>query len=972
MVQAAAESKRLGPELAGRREELAALEDELGRAAAGEFRVVLLLGEAGVGKSRLAREVLSRHGEATGLVAQAYPLAASAAFGLWTEAVDPFLRSLSDAEVVELCGGLLDDLASLFHRVALVRGSVPERDPPLPRLLQGVAGLLGALSQRRPLVVLLDDVHFADASSWQALRYFARHLDDARLLVLATSRPAELAGHDVAAQVLFELDQDALLSRLEVAPLARPGMRELAEAVIERPAPRALVEWLAERSQGNPLFAIGLLRALMEERGDLSAPHLRRLPEGLTERVASELRRFDAAPREMLERLAVLGRPVSLGDLTTLTSSSLEEVGPMLAELVRAGIVVEEERGSELDYELYHPLVRDVIYQATSGATRRVLHRQSARSLLRAGHLAEAALHFARSAERGDSEAVDVLLDAMRQAERREAFREALDLQAELVELLPADDQRWLEVLEAMYARPEWLIDHRAETNAPVAIAALRAIDGLLEGSSDHARRAIVNFRLANFLAWGTGELDPAQDACRQARDLFSRAGDRRQALLARRELAWIKGLQGDLAGMGADARAVVEAADAIGDRFIAMQGLAAVGYSANFRGAFAEAEAAQRRAAAIARQDAKAYRLTTVLGGLALGLALQGRVAETAAPLEEAKAANPAYRDSILVELEAAVNWIAGDFNAALALAREGAAWQAGATARRRAIGMALGALAAIEGDDVVEAERLSAQAHAAYGGRDWSFFLPVTRWADAVLAWHAGRAGECVAALQHVAGRLVDMDARVWAAFALLDLAEAAVDAGDVGAARAAAEQLGAVAEVAELPLYRGLAAVASAWAGIDDDGAGERAVDSARQAIALLSTTGCAGFLARAHHVLGRSLPADERAQAVAALETSAAMLERGGSSWRRQRSLDALRRLGSAGRRAAAAALGPDSLTRREREVARLAATGMSAKEIAGLLFVGERTVESHLASVYAKLGVHSKLQLVHRATELGLS
>src|SRR4029453_16750458 len=174
---------------------------------------------------------------------------------------------------------------SLFHRVALVRGSVPERDPPLPRLLQGLAGLIGNVARRRPLVALLDDVHFADASSWQALRYFARHLDDARLLVLATSRPAELAGHDVAAQVLFDLDQDALLSRLEVAPLARPGMRELTEAVIGRPAPRALVDWLAERSQGNPLFAIGLLRALMDERGDLSAPHLRQLPEGLTERV---------------------------------------------------------------------------------------------------------------------------------------------------------------------------------------------------------------------------------------------------------------------------------------------------------------------------------------------------------------------------------------------------------------------------------------------------------------------------------------------------------------------------------------------------------------------------------------------------------------------------------------------------------------------------------------------------------------
>src|SRR4029450_9876290 len=98
-----------GPELVGRREELAALEEEFSRTEAGELRVVLLLGEAGVGKSRLARELLSRHGEVAGLVAQAYPLAASAAFGLWTEAVDPFLRPLSDAEVVELCGGLLDD-----------------------------------------------------------------------------------------------------------------------------------------------------------------------------------------------------------------------------------------------------------------------------------------------------------------------------------------------------------------------------------------------------------------------------------------------------------------------------------------------------------------------------------------------------------------------------------------------------------------------------------------------------------------------------------------------------------------------------------------------------------------------------------------------------------------------------------------------------------------------------------------------
>ena len=955
----------------GRREELAALEDELSRAAEGNFRAVLLLGEAGVGKSRLGRELLTRHREVTGLVAQAYPLAASAAFGLWTEALDPFLQSLPDADVVELCGGLLDDLASLFHSVALVRGSVPDRDPPLPRLLQGLAGLLRNVLRRTPLVVLLDDVHFADASSWEALRYFARHLDDARLLVVATTRPAELARHDVAAPVLFELDQDALLSRLEVGALARPALRELTESVIERPAPPALVDWICGRSQGNPLFAIGLLRALMEEEGDISAPHLRRLPEGLTERIASELGRFDAARQGMLELLAVVGRPVSLSDLMALTGQPLEEVGPILADLVKARIVVEEERRGELGYELQHPVVRDVIYQATSGAQRRLLHRQAARSLLQTGHLAEAALHFARSAERGDSEAVEVLLDAMRQAERREAYREALQLQAELVDLLPAGDQRWLEVLEAMYGRAEWLIDHRAETDAPVAVRALRAIDGLLEGSPDDARRAIVKFRLANFLAWGMGELEPAQEACRQAHELFVRSGEERQALLVARELGWIKGLQGDLAGMWADSRAVVEAADAIDDRFVAMQGLSAISFSANFCGDLVEGEAVLRRAEAIARQDDKAYRLTVVLGGLSAGLAFQGRVRETPAIFEEAKAANPAYRDSILVELETLVRWMAGDFRAALALAREAVAWLPGASTRRRVPGMVFGAMSALESGEAVEAERLQARARAGLGERDWAFYLPAVRWGDAVLAWQRDGAADCVAVLKPAVLRLLEMEVRTFAAFALFDLAEAGADAGDVEAAAAAASELGEIAELIGLPAYDGLAAGASAWASVAA-GDPEQAVPPARRAIELLAASSWAAHVARCHYALGRALPAGARGEAVAALELAAATLGEGGGAWRRDRCLEALRRLGTSGRRAVAAALGPGSLTRRERDVARLAATGMSAKEIADSLFIGKRTVETHLGSVYAKLGVDSKLQLVRQAGELGLT
>ena len=956
--------------LVGRGDEMAALEGEFARAAAGEFRVVLLSGEAGVGKSRLGRELLARHPEAAGMFARAYPLGVTAAFGVWTEAIDPLLQARSDRQVVAACGGLLDDLASLFHRVAVIRGSLPDREPPLPRLLQGLAALLRNLAAEVPVLAVLDDVHFADASSWEALRYFARHLDDTRLLVVATSRPADLAGQEVAAQALFELDEDGFLQRLEVTALDRNSMRELAETIIGQSPPAALIDWVAQRAQGNPLYVISLVRALLEEHADLSAPSLGQLPEGLTERMAARTRGADETSRVVLDMLAVAGRPLPLADLAALTGLSARQLDPVLAGLIAGRAVAEAQRGRELSYEIAHPLIRDVIYQQISGARKRTLHRQAARSLLDSGRLAEAALHFARSAQRGDEEAVRVLLAAMRQAEQREAFRESLDLLAELVGILPPADPRWLDVLEAMYWQAEWVVDHRAETKAETAVRALRAIDGLLVRSADDARRATVKFRLANFQAWGTGELEDAEHACREAVRLFEAAGEPRQALLARRELGWIRNLRGDIVGMAAESARVVEGAEALGDRFVAMQGLAALGYSTMLRARFADGESATRRAVAIAEQDEKAYRLTATLGMLAGQVTLQGRSREADPLFEQARSLNPAFRDTILVELEAFASWMAGDFASAVAAAREAAAWAPGG-ARRRALGLVCGGLAAAEAGDVREAESLLGRARQALGGRDWSYFFQYTQYGEAVLIWHAGRAAECADALAGVAARLLDRDALAVSVFVLIDLAEAAADAQDEQASTAAARHLDDVARIADLGTHRGVASVAAAWAKL----AGHRpdeAVVKATEAVGLLSESGWRSHLGRAHDVLGRSLAAAGRPGAVAALEQAAAIFAGCGAVWRRDRSIQALRRLGGGGRRAAAAALGPASLTRREREVARLAARGMSARAIAEALFVGERTVESHLSSSYAKLGVESKLDLVRRADELGLS
>src|SRR5207249_5462547 len=130
--------------------------------------------------------------------------------------------------------------------------------------------------------------------------------------------------------------------------------------------------------------------------------------------------------------------------------------------------ITEDDRGREVTYEIAHPLIQEAIYQSLGGARRHALHRAVARALVRAGRLGEAAAHFARSAQRGDPEAIGVLQGAFRQAEQRDAHREALTILSALVEILPPDDERWLNVAEAMALGSGWT--YRGERDAAAGI----------------------------------------------------------------------------------------------------------------------------------------------------------------------------------------------------------------------------------------------------------------------------------------------------------------------------------------------------------------------------------------------------------------------------------------------------------------------------------------------------------------------
>jgi DNA-binding CsgD family transcriptional regulator len=207
-------------------------------------------------------------------------------------------------------------------------------------------------------------------------------------------------------------------------------------------------------------------------------------------------------------------------------------------------------------------------------------------------------------------------------------------------------------------------------------------------------------------------------------------------------------------------------------------------------------------------------------------------------------------------------------------------------------------------------------------------------------------------------------------WGRWMVADLAESAVYGRDADAAARAGELLLSDPYPPGGAPHEGLRRfVAGAAAAVTEDHAGAAALLS--DATACFQTAGWRLFEGRGLALLGTSLARLDRARAIDVLEQAAERLSDCQATVRRQEVLTVLAGLGSRGRRKRTDLSGPGALSARERQVAALASKGFVAREIAEQLFIGERTVETHLANIYAKLGITSKLDLIRRAGELGL-
>lgn len=943
--------------LVGRAAELEILAAELRRSASGSFRFVLIDGAAGVGKSRLMNEALRRHGEAAQILsARSYRLGATTSFGPWLEAMDRHALSSGDSD--------------LRHEL----GVGATREPDRARLMEAMTSILARLADEQPLVVAIDDIHLADDSSWEALRFFTRRLWNRPIAVLATARGGGIRSRPLTGDVLNALGDDQALRRVNLRPLNATELAELARDRLRRlqpeasslphTLPRSLIEWLMRRSLGHPLFALSLLDAVVEEGADLADPDLGQIPVSLRERVAVELQLLEESQRQVLEVLAVMDQRADPRDLADVLGWDLARVGRALEELSLSRLVVEGPTGTGFVYEIAHPIIAETIYESVGGARRMALHRSVGRVLLARDRFGAAAAHLARSSMQADEESLDALCRAIREAEGKGLYREALAIMGDLPDLIPRGDPRWLQVLDSVTWQADWVIDHLAEGDAEGAITVMRRIEEVSRDRADLVAQGIVQFHLASFLSIGAGRLDEAEEACRRAIELFEEAGEADRSLLARNEMVWIHACAGRLEHSNQVAAEVLAEVDSTTDPQVVNQAAGSRAYALSLMGRFSDSHESYEKAGRIAEEADSTYRQIWGQAQRSLALALEGRLSEAATAAQAALDTDYTLAvDALGLERRAQVAWLEGDLDDCVRLIDESGARRAFRGSRRRAWGLAVAARALGEMGQMARAERYLEQAADTYQGDeilDWSGWCP---WGEGFLACLKGEHDQALTRLGHTADRYRTMGALALEGMVLFDLIEAAYDAGREETVASTTDRLVEIADRVGGRLHPLMARLATALEEEEPEAMIEAADKLEELGYLLIAQSGL--------HRAGQFLADASDPAATPVLERAARLADHVGTVWRRDRSLGVLGETGAEGRRAVGAVLGPESLTPREREVATLAARGLTARQIGERLYIGTRTVESHLAHIYPKLGVTSKRELVTNGAELGL-
>jgi class 3 adenylate cyclase len=427
----------LCPVLIRRDDELGVLEDALLAARRGESRFVVLAGEAGIGKTRLSRELSS---EARDLGCAVLSGGASDAevtlpYLPFVEAIGNYLDEQDLDRLREALGPAIGELGQLFPTLAGERLPEPSPDPGQAklRLFEAIVSLFSLPARDRTLLLVIEDVHWADASTRELLDYLARRLTDLPTLIVVTYRTDELHRRHPFLPTLQGWRRSGVADVIELEPLTREGVGEMLAAILGPDSvDRDLHELMLERTEGNPFVLEEMLREVVESSAsgdglDRDAVGRTRLPDTVRHAILLRVQRLGDERSAVLEAAAALGRSFDHGMLLAVSGQPESTVHDAL-EAATAQQLIEEDPARPGRYSWRHALTQEAIYVETITPRRQSIHSRAADALAAAdaARPVELANHLLGAAR--FEEAVPVCLRSADEAEHALAFGEAISL----------------------------------------------------------------------------------------------------------------------------------------------------------------------------------------------------------------------------------------------------------------------------------------------------------------------------------------------------------------------------------------------------------------------------------------------------------------------------------------------------------------------------------------------------------------
>ena len=380
-----------GEMLLGREREMAALRAALASASSGRGRLVLLSGEAGIGKTRLADTFAAEAREGGARVAwgRCWEAGGAPVYWPWVQAVRSLLRDVNAADLRRLTGPDGPYIASVLPEVREVLPELPEladseSDRARFQLFDSFSRLLRTAARDGPIVLILDDLHAADEPSLLLLRFVSMDLAESGIVVLAIYREGELVPNDPRIGLLAEVARVSAAERLDPPGLTVEEVAHyIRSAGSDRP-PEGLAEAVYRETEGNPLFVGEIVRMLAEEGRLGRAPDAPDQPLGVTEGVKAvigrRLARLSDPCRELLARASVIGVEIPIDLVVGLEGRPASQLMARFDEAVAAHVLMEP-RTSGGTWRFAHALIRDVLYASLPGSVRRDLHLRMARTL---------------------------------------------------------------------------------------------------------------------------------------------------------------------------------------------------------------------------------------------------------------------------------------------------------------------------------------------------------------------------------------------------------------------------------------------------------------------------------------------------------------------------------------------------------------------------------------------------------------